>query len=148
MLAINQINQNYNSSIINIANIDPNVGLTRIRKNARNILSDFQRNNVNIHHTTGGLDEYPISGEEAAKIIEKEDNFGLKLLLGLPHAIPLKDTTNCIGITNGPREVEPLRDLGFKYVGVELASHSNVMGTKNIVPSELGMEIRKLAGVK
>jgi len=147
MLAINQINKNYNSTILNIANIDPEVGLPRIRKNAKNILRDFEKNNIKIHHITGGLDEYPICGERAAKIIDGNNNFDMKILLGLPHAIPLKDKNNCIGVTNGPREVEPLRDLGFKYVGVEIASHSNVMGTDRIVPSELGTEIRKIAGV-
>ena len=66
----------------------------------------------------------------------------------MPHAIPLKNKNNCIAITNGPREVEPLREMGYKYVGVELTSHSDVMGTNKIVTSELGAKLRKIAGVK
>ena len=148
LLAINKINQNYNCSILNIANLNPEIGLPRIRKDAKNILEDLKKNGVKINHITGGLDEYPICGEKAVKIIEKNDNFDLKILLGLPHAIPLKNRRNCIAITNGPREVEPLREMGYQYVGVELTSHSDVMGTNKIVTSELGAELRKIAGVK
>ncbi|MFX0132548.1 MAG: Ni-sirohydrochlorin a,c-diamide reductive cyclase catalytic subunit [Candidatus Hodarchaeota archaeon] len=148
LLAINEINQNYNCSILNIANLNPEIGLPRIRKDASNILKDLKNNGVKINHITGGLDEYPICGEKAAKIIEENNNFDLKILLGLPHAIPLKNRKNCIAITNGPREVEPLREMGYKNVGVELTSHSDVMGTNKIVTSELGAELRKIAGVK
>ncbi|MHA1378822.1 MAG: Ni-sirohydrochlorin a,c-diamide reductive cyclase catalytic subunit [Candidatus Helarchaeota archaeon] len=145
MLAINQINRNYGAYIFNIANLDPTVGLPRIRKNAQKILKDFEVNGVKINQITGGLDEYPLCGERAANIIEEDDSYDLLVLLGLPHAIPLKNKGNCIGITNGPREVEPLRDLGYEYIGVELSSHSNVMGAEKIVPSELGTEIRRIA---
>ncbi|MFX1451862.1 MAG: Ni-sirohydrochlorin a,c-diamide reductive cyclase catalytic subunit [Promethearchaeota archaeon] len=147
LLAINEINKDYNCSIVNIANLDPKIGLPRIRKDATNILNDLKKNGVEINHITGGLDEYPITGDKAAKIIEKNNNFELKILLGLPHAIPLTNKEKCIVVTNGPREVEPLRELGYEYVGVELTSHSDVMGTNKIVTSELGLELRKIAGV-
>ncbi len=148
LLAINQANQYHDCPILNVANLDPEIGLPRTRKNARNILVNLEKYGVKIHHLTGGLDEYPIAGEKAAKIVEENDDFDLKILLGLPHAIPLQNKKGCIAVTNGPREVEPLKDLGFEHVSVELTSHSNVMGSKIIVPSELGTEIRKLSEVK
>lgn len=148
LLAINQVNQYFNSSIINIANLDPEVGLPRIRKYAKNILEELSKNGITIHHITGGLDEYPICGERAGKIIEEKADFDFTILLGLPHAIPLESKNNVMAITNGPREVEPLREMGYRYVGLELTSHSSVMGTNRIVTSELGNEIRKIVGVE
>ena len=147
LLIINQVGRHYNCPILNIANLNPEIGLPRIRKYSDNILEELRKNEVEINYITGGLDEYPICGERAASIIKEKREFDLIILLGLPHAILLQNKANCIAITNGPREVEPLKELGYKYVGVELTSHSNVMGTNRIVPSELGNEIRKIAGV-
>ena len=53
---------------------------------------------------------------------------------------------NCesVAITDGPRLVEPLRDLGYTYVVAELDAHSKTLGTRNIVDSDFGMMIRSV----
>jgi len=49
-------------------------------------------------------------------------------------------------ITNGPRQVRPLRDLGHSHVLVEMDLHPKTMGVKSIVESEFGATLRSLAG--
>ena len=53
-------------NIINMANIDPKLGLPRVRQHAEYILRDFNAHNVEVHEIIGGMDEYPIAGKRSA----------------------------------------------------------------------------------
>ena len=44
---------------VTIANLDPDVGLPRIRRYASTITAQLKEAGVDIDHITGGLDEYP-----------------------------------------------------------------------------------------
>lgn len=127
-----------------IANLDDNIGLPRIREHAKNIKNDLSENNVKIDYITGGLDEYPVTPRKAEEILKNND-FDLIVVFGVPHALYIEDI-NCesVAITDGPRLVEPLRDLGYTYVVAELDAHSKTLGTRNIVDSDFGMMIRSV----
>ena len=53
---------------VNIANLDINKGLPKIRRDAKNILNRFKADYI-----TGGLDEYPITGDKAVEILKDLD---------------------------------------------------------------------------
>jgi putative methanogenesis marker 13 metalloprotein len=139
LLAINELGRKYDSCIINIANLAP-IGLPRIRRYATNIVRDLRKNDVHIDHMTGGLDEYPIAGENAAEIANAY-SCGNTIVIGMPHAVPLEKKR--ISVTNGPREVEPLRKMGYESVVVELDAHSLVVGVNTIVTSSFGEILRE-----
>jgi putative methanogenesis marker 13 metalloprotein len=127
-----------------IANLDENVGLSRIRQHAVNIMKELSDDGVTIDEVTGGLDEYPVTGEEAARIIN-EENFDMVVVAGVPHALPVEEIeAETIAVTDGPRLVEPLKKLGYSYVVTELDAHSKTLGTDHIVPSDFGEILRGL----
>jgi len=47
-----------------------------------------------------------------------------------------------IAMTDGPRLVEPLRNLGYDHVVAELDAHSKTLGTEEIVDSDFGVMLR------
>ncbi|MBP2046071.1 Ni-sirohydrochlorin a,c-diamide reductive cyclase catalytic subunit [Methanobacterium aggregans] len=121
-----------------IANLDEKVGLSRIRQHAVNIRRELSDEGVTIDEISGGLDEYPVTGEEAARII-KEGSFDMVVVAGVPHALPVEEIeAETIAVTDGPRLVEPLKKLGYTYVVTELDAHSKTLGTDHIVPSDFG----------
>jgi len=69
------------------------------------------------------------------------------LIAGVPHAIPPEYTKGieCFSVTNGPRQVGPLRAIGHKHVIVEIDLHPKTLGVRDIVESEFGAIIRSLA---
>jgi len=94
----------------------------------------------------GALDEYGANGDAVGqRIAELDPEFAL--IVGVPHAIPGEyiDGIECISITNGPRQVEPLRDLGHRYVVVEVDLHPKTLGVKKIVESEFGAVLRSMS---
>ncbi|WP_432644970.1 Ni-sirohydrochlorin a,c-diamide reductive cyclase catalytic subunit [Methanobrevibacter sp.] len=137
----NEINPN-NKPII-VANLDENIGLERIKGHARNISNELS---MNIDYITGGLDEYPITANVAAEYLEDKD-LDLIVVFGVPHAFPIEDfDVESVAITDGPRLVEPLRDLGYTHVVAELDAHSKTLGTEEIVFSDFGGMIRSAIG--
>jgi len=127
-----------------IANLDENIGLPRIRQHAKNIKEDLAKNNIAIDYITGGLDEYPITAKKAEEIL-KEREFDLVIVAGVPHALKIENLNKpakTIAVTDGPRLVEPLRQLGYDYIVAELDAHSKTLGTTHIVDSDFGMMIR------
>ncbi|WP_409199108.1 Ni-sirohydrochlorin a,c-diamide reductive cyclase catalytic subunit [Methanobrevibacter acididurans] len=143
------INFNYedinpNNKPMILANLDENIGLPRIRNHAINVKNDLKENNVNIDYITGGLDEYPIAPKIAEKFLEAND-FDLVVVFGVPHALHIENfSCKSIAITDGPRLVQPLKDLGYDYVIAELDAHSKTLGTEKIVDSDFGMMIRSV----
>jgi Ni-sirohydrochlorin a,c-diamide reductive cyclase subunit CfbD len=137
-----KINPNYRPTVI--ANLDVKIGLPRIRDHAINIKEELKQSGISIDYITGGLDEYPITPRKAEEILKKE-NFDLVVVAGVPHALKIEDlpeTTETIAVTDGPRLVEPLKQLGYNHVVAELDAHSKTLGTDKIVDSEFGMMLR------
>lgn len=126
-----------------IANLDEEVGLPRIRQHAANINDELQNKGVNIDIITGGLDEYPVTGKRAIKILDDiEADF--VIVAGVPHALPIENIGNeTLAITDGPRLVEPLKELGYTHVVTELDAHAKTLGVNKIVLSDFGEVIRK-----
>jgi putative methanogenesis marker 13 metalloprotein len=132
---------------ITIANLDVNVGLPRIRRYAATITSQLREKGVDVDHITGGLDEYPLTGEIAARIIrEKYAGYDYVVLSGVPHAIPYEAISGMevFSITNGPRQVEPLKAIGHQHVMVEVDLHPKTLGVHGMVESEFGETLRSL----
>lgn len=125
-----------------IANLDLDTGLPRIRQHAQNIQKELDETGLKVDIITGGLDEYPITGEKAVEYLEKE-NFDLIVVAGVPHALPIeKLNIQTIAITDGPRLVEPLKKLGYIWVVTELDAHAKTLGTDKIVESDFGNVLR------
>lgn len=131
-----------NTPII-IANLDEDVGLPRIRQHAKNIREELEKEGIFVDYITGGLDEYPMTGEKAAKLLN-EGSFDLAVVAGVPHALPIETFPGIsIAVTDGPRLVEPLKKLGYDYVVTELDAHAKTLGTSEIVPSDFGLVLRE-----
>jgi len=136
------------SQIVNIANLDMEVGLKKIRGYSKKILDELATDGIKIDHTIGGLDEYPIAGEKAADLInEFYSDYDFAVLLGIPHAVPLEKYSvkmEIFSVTNGPRTIEPLRWLGHDHAVLEIDLHPKTMGATGIIPSEFGDTLLKL----
>jgi putative methanogenesis marker 13 metalloprotein len=131
-----------------LANLDQNVGLPKVRRDAANIARDLRERDVSFE-IIGGLDEYPIAGEPVARIAEegrREGKYDFAVISGVPHAIPASALKGLevFSITNGPRQVKPLRDSGHQHVVVELDLHPKTMGVTSLVESEFGATLRAL----
>lgn len=124
-----------------IANTDEKIGLPYIRHHAEEVNRTIDKQ---IDYITGGLDEYPVTGIEAEKIL-KELNSDITIILGVPHAVDPKEIPGkTIAVTDGPRLAKPLRELGFDNVITELDAHSKTLGSKTIVESEFASTLRGL----
>ncbi len=134
-------------SPVTIANLDPDVGLPRIRRYASTITSQLKEAGVTVDHMTGGLDEYPLTGENAARTIkEKYPDYDYVVLSGVPHAVPYEaiNGMEIFSVTNGPRQVQPLKDIGHQHVMVEVDLHPRTLGVRGMVESEFGETLRSL----
>lgn len=141
-LPFHEINEK-NKPVI-IANLDENIGLPRIRQHAVNIKEELQKAGVDIHVITGGLDEYPVTGEEAAKALMDKD-IDFVIVAGVPHAVPIETIdAETLAVTDGPRLVEPLKNIGYNYVVTELDAHAKTLGTDKIVKSDFGKVLREI----
>ena len=126
-----------------VANLDENIGLPRIRQHAVNIKNQLD---IEPDFITGGLDEYPITADAAAEYLKDKD-LDLIVVFGVPHAFPIEDfDVESVAVTDGPRLVEPLRELGYTHVVAELDAHSKTLGTDEIVFSDFGGMIRSAIG--
>lgn len=127
-----------------LANLDENVGLPKVRRDAANIARDLRERGV-AFELIGGLDEYPVAGEAVARFIEK-GKYDFAVISGVPHAVPASalQGMEIFSVTNGPRQVKPLRDQGHQHVVVELDLHPKTMGVTSLVESEFGATLRAL----
>jgi putative methanogenesis marker 13 metalloprotein len=149
-LAVDEVakKMNPNSKIVNMANLDENLGLPKNRRNAREIKDDLKKGGMKIQHIIGGLDEYPIAGNTASQIIgEKYSDYDFAVITGVPHALPMDNIKNMelFSITNGPRQVIPLKEMGHKHVVVEIDLHPKTLGVNHIVESEFGATLREMS---
>ncbi|PKL58259.1 MAG: Ni-sirohydrochlorin a,c-diamide reductive cyclase catalytic subunit [Methanomicrobiales archaeon HGW-Methanomicrobiales-5] len=131
------------ADITYIANLDQR-GLPKVRRDAAIILGEMKKRGMDIE-IIGALDEYGANGDILGKRL-REIAPSFALIAGVPHAIPMEYTPGieCFSITNGPRQVEPLRDLGHQHVLVEIDLHPKTLGVRDIVESEFGAVLRSL----
>ncbi len=125
-----------------MANLDPEVGLPRIRRYAREILRDLNVAGVDIDHVTGGLDEYPVAGMRASSLI-KRGHWDLVVACGIVHAIPDLDRSAVL-VSDQPREVDNYMREGFATVVSEPDIHSRAMGATGVLRMELADTLREL----
>jgi len=126
-----------------IANLEGR-GLPKTRADAEIILGEMTAKGVR-PELVGALDEYGANGDKLGERIQKIAP-AFALIAGVPHAIPQEYTqgVECFSITNGPRQVAPLRALGHEHVIVEIDLHPKTLGVRNIVQSEFGAVLRSL----
>ncbi len=127
-----------------IANLEQR-GLPKTRADAERIATQLADRGVKAE-LIGALDEYGANGDELGRRI-REIAPSFALIAGVPHAIPPEytDGIECFSITNGPRQVAPLREIGHKHVMVEIDLHPKTLGVREIVESEFGAVLRSLA---
>jgi len=131
------------ADITYLANLDER-GLPKVRADAARIKNQMEAAGVRME-LVGALDEYGANGDAlGARIRDIAPSFAL--IAGVPHAIPPEYTNGieCFSITNGPRQVEPLRAIGHQHVMVEVDLHPKTLGVTQIVGSEFGAVLRSL----
>jgi putative methanogenesis marker 13 metalloprotein len=131
------------ADITYIANLDQR-GLPKTRLDAERILTEMRARGLKID-VIGALDEYGANGDLLGRnLVELAPAFAL--ICGVPHAIPPEYTQGieCFSVTNGPRQVGPLRDIGHQHVIVEIDLHPKTLGVQDIVGSEFGAVMRSL----
>ncbi|MFV9629996.1 MAG: Ni-sirohydrochlorin a,c-diamide reductive cyclase catalytic subunit [Methanosarcinales archaeon] len=136
------------SEVINMANLDDTLGLGRVRAHASNIAGDLQEMGITVHEIIGGLDEYPVVGDKVNRLIkEKYNDFDFAVITGVPHAISMDNLQGMeiFSVTNGPRQVLPLKEMGHDHVIVEIDLHPKTLGVSHIVESEFGATLREIA---
>lgn len=131
------------ADITYLANLDQR-GLPKTRRDAEIILDELKSRGIS-PQIVGALDEYGANGDAmGAELLRIAPDFAL--IAGVPHAI-LPEFTNgieCFSITNGPRQVEPLREIGHQHVIVEIDLHPKTLGVRHIVESEFGAVLRSI----
>jgi len=131
-----------------LANLDDRVGLPKVRRDAGNVARDLRERNVDFK-LIGGLDEYPVTGDAVTRQAST-GHYDFAVISGVPHALPVSALRGMeiFSITNGPRQVRPLRDLGHQHVLVEIDLHPKTMGVTSLVESEFGATLRALNKAK
>jgi Ni-sirohydrochlorin a,c-diamide reductive cyclase subunit CfbD len=119
-------------------------GLPKIRLDAKRIRDELSQRGLPFE-LLGALDEYGALGDRIGEVI-RETKPAFALLVGVPHAIPAEYTTGveCFSVTNGPRQVAPLKELGHSHVLVEIDLHPRTLGIDHIIGSETGAVIRSI----
>ena len=132
-----------NAGITYIANLEQR-GLPKVRADARRILDGMREKGVD-PECIGALDEYGANGEALGTRI-RAIGPSFALLAGVPHAIPPEytDGIECFSITNGPRQVSPLKAIGHAHVIVEVDLHPKTLGVRSVVRSEFGEVLRSM----
>lgn len=142
MRAVQYARDKVGGEVVHIGNLDPDVGLPRIRRYAINILRDLKGSGVADVLLTGGLDEYPVAGEAAARALD-ECGADLRIIAGLPHAVPGLRREDIL-VTDQPRELRNYIEQGFLLSVGEVSTHADVMSTSSVLYSELGNTIREI----
>ncbi len=125
-----------------IGNLDPQVGLPRIRRYSADILRDLEAAGVELDMVTGGLDEYPVSGERAAEALSSLD-IDLRIIAGLPHMVPGLKKEDIL-VTDQPRQLRNYIEQGFTMSVGEITTHADVMAAHAVLMSEFGETIRQV----
>jgi putative methanogenesis marker 13 metalloprotein len=140
--AVEHARSQVGGEVCHIGNLDPNVGLPRIRRYASDILRDLDEAGVDVG-ITGGLDEYPVAGEKAAEVLER-CGADLRVIVGVPHTVPGLAVDDVL-VTDQPRQLRNYLEKGFTMAVGELSTHADVMSARSVLCSELGDTIRQVA---
>jgi len=126
-----------------LANLEER-GLPKVREDARIIRAGMAERGL-APRLLGALDEYGANGDAIGEQVTAESPAFL-LLAGVPHAVPPEYTkgVEVFSVTNGPRQVEPIRMLGHRHVVVEVDLHPKTLGVRHLVESEFGAVLRSL----
>ncbi|NLA99536.1 MAG: Ni-sirohydrochlorin a,c-diamide reductive cyclase catalytic subunit, partial [Methanomicrobiales archaeon] len=126
-----------------IANLEDR-GLPKVRTDAGRILAGMRERGVD-PELIRALDEYGANGPAIGERI-RDLNPDFALMVGVPHAVTPEYTEGIevFSITNGPRQVEPLREMGHRHVMVEIDLHPKTLGVRDIVVSEFGEVLRSM----
>ena len=128
-----------------LANADPAVGLPLIRSYASAIAGAFAREGIAVDGYTGGLDEYALAGKRAAQeLAAMHRDWGMVVVCGLPHAVPLPPGTPSIAVATGTRAMSAMRACGYGHVIDEERAHYSVLGVRDVVRSRFGDHLRTL----
>ncbi|MDH5811280.1 MAG: Ni-sirohydrochlorin a,c-diamide reductive cyclase catalytic subunit [Candidatus Methanomethylicaceae archaeon] len=144
LLALSDAKKGKSGNLRFIANLDPNVGLPRIRSYSKEILRELSCKGIFIERITGGLDEYPVSGERATEYI-MEVKPDLAIILGIPHAVAVEGKIRTVAVSSGTRATYNLKSLGYDYVINERHAHRASLGNRRICKSILGESIRMVS---
>ena len=131
------------AAITYLANLEDR-GLPKVREDAARILAGMREHGVD-PELIGALDEYGANGTAVGeRIRELAPDFAL--IVGVPHAVPPEymKGIECFSVTNGPRQVDPLREMGHRHVMVEIDLHPKTLGVREIVESEFGAVLRSM----
>ncbi|MDD1729443.1 MAG: Ni-sirohydrochlorin a,c-diamide reductive cyclase catalytic subunit [Methanospirillum sp.] len=120
-------------------------GLPKVQRDATRIATELTNRGLK-YTARGALDEYGATGDMLGTWLQTEKP-DFALIVGVPHAIPSQylDGVECFSITNGPRQVAPLKEQGHAHVMVEVDLHPRTLGVTSIVESEFGAVLRSLA---
>ncbi len=131
------------AAVTYVANLEDR-GLPKVREDAARIRAGMRERGVD-PELLGALDEYGANGPAIGERLRELDP-DFALLVGVPHAVPPEytDGIEVFSVTNGPRQVEPLRDIGHRHVLVEVDLHPKTLGVRRIVESEFGTVIRSM----
>jgi len=131
------------AAITYLANLEDR-GLPKVRDDAARILAGMQDRGVD-PELLGALDEYGANGPAIGERLQ-EIAPDFALLVGVPHAVPPEYTQGIevFSVTNGPRQVAPLRELGHQHVVVEIDLHPKTLGVRDVVESEFGAVLRSM----
>jgi len=131
------------TAITYIANLEDR-GLPKVREDADRILAGMREHGVD-PGLLGALDEYGANGPAIGERL-REINPDFALIVGVPHAVPPEYTEGIevFSVTNGPRQVAPLREIGHRHVMVEIDLHPKTLGVRDIVASEFGAVLRSM----
>jgi putative methanogenesis marker 13 metalloprotein len=131
------------SPVTYLANLEDR-GLPKVREDAR-IIREGMAGRGLTPGLLGALDEYGANGDAIGERIAAVCP-AFVLLAGVPHAVPPEYTkgVEVFSVTNGPRQVEPLRMLGHRHVIVEVDLHPKTLGVRHLVESEFGAVLRSL----
>lgn len=157
-------------NIVVFSNTDESLGLPRVKEHAINVMKGFEEKGVPVHEIIGGLDEYAVTGEKVKTLLTYKYTVDAAVIAGVPHALFMESflrkkyavaipdqtlsgtvareiiiETELFSITNGPRQVLPLKEMGHHHVMVEIDLHPQTLGVSTIVPSEFGDTLRSVA---
>ncbi|HWQ63580.1 MAG TPA: Ni-sirohydrochlorin a,c-diamide reductive cyclase catalytic subunit [Methanospirillum sp.] len=119
-------------------------GLPKVQRDADRISTELINRGLSFT-SQGALDEYGATGDQLGSWIQNiKPDFAL--IVGVPHAIPAHylERVECFSVTNGPRQVGPLKEQGHAHVMVEVDLHPRTLGVTSIVESEFGAVLRSL----
>lgn len=143
-IALTEASRKVGGSLRILGNLDPEVGLPRVRSYSIKILEEFRAARVQLSHITGGIDEYPLSGQRAKELLIKNPP-ALAVIAGIPHAVDVEGVLKTVAVSVGSRAVSNLKSLGYDFVVSERDAHQLSLGQrKQIRRSILGQAIREV----